>query len=44
MHTPSRKIQEDIEFPKVLTTMQVLGKVQETKQLKHLEMIAVTSS
>jgi hypothetical protein len=44
MHTPSRKIQEDIEFPKVLTTKQVFGKVRETKQLKHLEMIAATSS
>jgi hypothetical protein len=27
MHTPSHKIQEDIEFPKVLTAKQVPGKV-----------------
>jgi hypothetical protein len=27
MHTPSYKIEEDIEFPKVITTKQISGKV-----------------
>jgi hypothetical protein len=43
MHTPSRKIHEHIEFPKVLTAKQVPEKVLENK-LSHLEMIATTSS
>jgi hypothetical protein len=41
MHTPNQKVQEDIEFPKVLTAKPMPGKV---KQLRHLEMIATTSS